>query len=77
MKPLMKSGFVKKSKPKNTFKIPKKLTMLEAIASKFEVTCDYVIEEFMIDYELKEPEMFFINIDGEFIVVDFTENTSY
>ncbi len=46
---------------------------IEKIASKFEVTCDYVIEEFVIDDEIYLPTLFAVDTKDDVFFFDFDE----
>ena len=41
------------------------------LAEEFEVTCDYIIDEFIIDDKLQPCTMFFVIIDDNPIIIDF------
>ena len=41
------------------------MTKLEAIAAKFELTVDYVMDEFVIDNELYCPSLYLITNGGD------------
>jgi hypothetical protein len=46
---------------------------VEKIASKFEVTCDYVIEEFVIDDEIHFPTLFAVDTKDDVFFFDFDD----
>jgi len=41
------------------------------LAEQYEVTCDYIIDEFIIDCELKPCTMFFVIIDDCPMIMSF------
>jgi hypothetical protein len=49
------------------------MTELEQIASDYEVTCDYIMDEFVIDDELHSCDTFFAIIDDCPMVLMFED----